>query len=62
MDFPNKRLEVTGVGNPIYISDIAVANQNVLDAMKSILGVGASDFWIISGMDYNPGVTGSYST
>lgn len=62
MDFPNKRLEVTGVGNPIYISDIAVANQNVLDAMKSILGVGASDFWIISGMDYTPGGPGSYST
>jgi hypothetical protein len=59
MDFPNLRKQTTGVGNPLYVSDIVNANQNVLDAMKSILGLGDSDFYIISGMEYG---SGAYTT
>ena len=55
MDWPNIRKSYTGVGNPIYISDIVELTQNVLAAMKAVLGLGASDFYIISGMEYDAG-------
>jgi hypothetical protein len=58
MDFINKRLEYSGVGNPLFITDIVNANESLLTAMQSICGLGATDFRIISGLEYS---TGAYS-
>lgn len=61
MDFPNVRKEYTGVGNPLFITDIVNLTDSVLIAMKNVLGLGDTDFAIISGFDYTPGAPGSYA-
>ncbi len=62
MDFPNKRLEITGKGNPVFVSDLVNVTQSILTAMTALLGVGAADFCIVSGFTYTPGGPGSYSS
>lgn len=58
--FPNKRIEVDGLGNPRFVSDIVNANEQTFELARNILGLGLTDFAIISGLDYTPGAPGSY--
>jgi hypothetical protein len=60
--FPGKRKQYIGPNNPRFVSDIVNTDENLLIAMQSILGLGNTDFAIISGFDYTPGSPGTYST
>lgn len=55
LNFPNKRLEYAGAGidNPMFVSDVVNATESVLAAMKSLLGLGDTDFAIISGFTFS---------
>ena len=61
INWPHKRKEYSGMNNPRYVTDIVEATENLLSAMKAILGLGDTDFAIISGFDYTAGSPGSYS-
>lgn len=58
--FPNQRVSYSTVGNPIFITDIENANQNVTSTMKAILGIGQdTGFVILSGCKYSAGTYSS---
>jgi hypothetical protein len=60
--WPFKRKEYPGVGNPRFVSDIVAANEATIDAMKALTGLGSVDFAIITGLDFTPGApNGVYS-
>lgn len=59
--FPFVRKVYDGIDNPRFVSDIQAANQAVMSALIALLGVGPTDFFIISGFDYTPGAPGSYA-
>ena len=60
LQFPNVRKQYTGVANPLFVSDISNLTENLLIAMANVLGLGPTDFAIISGMEYNSGA-GTYA-
>jgi hypothetical protein len=62
IQWPFKRKEYPGLGNPRFVSDIVAANEATIDAMKAITGLGSVDFAIITGLDFTPGSpNGTYS-
>jgi hypothetical protein len=61
MDFPNLRKEYPALGNPLYVTDLVNATEGILKAMKAVLGLGDTDFYIISGMEYTSSGGGSYT-
>jgi hypothetical protein len=58
--WPFRRKQYPGIGNPRFVSDIVAANEAVIDAMKALTGLNATDFAIITGLDYTPGAPGQY--
>lgn len=58
--WPFKRKQYAGLGNPRFVGDIVAANEAVLDAAIAIAGLRPADFAIISGFDYTPGSPGTY--
>jgi hypothetical protein len=59
IDFPNERIEYSGVGNPRFVSDIVNATESILTAMSAIFSIvpdltGNTDFTIITGLEYDP--------
>ena len=52
LDFPSKRLTYAGIGNPVFVDDIANITENLLIAMQTIYGFNNTDFYILSGFDY----------
>jgi hypothetical protein len=62
--FPNTRLTQTGLGNPLFVTDVENLTSNLLEAINMLLGLpasGATAFAILSGFTYTPGGGGSYS-
>jgi hypothetical protein len=59
--WPFKRKQYAGLGNPRFVGDIVAANEAVLDGLTALAGLGPNDFAIISGMVYTSGSPGSYS-
>lgn len=53
--WPNKRLTVTGIGNPLFVTDIENASEDLLEAFAAIYGFAAGDFAIVSGFEYGSG-------
>ena len=53
--FPNKRLPQAGIGNPLFITDIENANEDLLEALLILYGLAAGDFAILSGFNYGAG-------
>lgn len=53
IQFPNKRIQVDGVKNPLFVSDIYNANSSLYEGMKQLLGLGNTDFAILSGCEYD---------
>lgn len=59
IQFPFVRLQYPIIGNPLFAGDIVAANQQVLDAITAICGLGATDFAIFSGFTYHVAVSGA---
>lgn len=59
--WPFKRIEYAGIDNPRFVSDIVAANEAVLDALKAITGMNDTDFAIISGLEFVPGVQNTFT-
>jgi hypothetical protein len=59
VQFPFNRNQYPGIDNPLYISDIVAANQEVLTGLAAIAGLGATDFAIFAGLQYIVSVSGS---
>jgi len=55
LQFPAERITYPGIDNPVFVSDIKLANQAVLSAAAMITGLGATDFAIISGCVFTAG-------
>ena len=51
-NWPNKHIDYVGLQNPIFSTDVTIANNNVLLALASILNLSNTDFAIISGFVY----------
>lgn len=58
--WPFKRKQYPGLGNPRFVSDIVAANEAVIDAMIALTGLGPTDFAIIAGLAFTPGSPGNY--
>jgi hypothetical protein len=62
LQWPFKRKEYPGVGNPRFVSDIVAANEATIDAMKALTGLNNTDFAIITGLEFTPGTpNGTYA-
>lgn len=61
IQFPNERIVYPGVDNPLFISDIQVANQGILDGLNMITGLSLTAFAILSGLTYVPGSPNTYT-
>lgn len=61
LQWPLVRKTYAGIDNPLYVDDILVANQAVLDAAKALTGLGDADFRIISGLDFIAGIPNTYT-
>lgn len=59
--WPFKRKTYSGLENPRFVSDILAANENALDGLAALAGLGATDFAIISGLAFIAGVPNSYT-
>ena len=53
LQWPAIRKTYAGIDNPLFIDDIALANQGALSGLAALAGFGPADFWIVSGMEYN---------
>jgi hypothetical protein len=53
--FPNNRKIEVATTNPLFVEDIQNSTSDLLEAMQSICGLTASDFAIISGLEYSVG-------
>lgn len=58
IQFPFVRLQYTGVDNPIYVTDVVCADQQSLDGITALAGLGASDFAILSGLEFVQSISG----
>lgn len=61
MDFPNNRLTYSGKKGPIFDDEIQNALNGLYKSVNLLLGLGPTDFAILSGFTYTPGTPGSYS-
>lgn len=59
--WPFARKQYPGVNNPRFVSDIVAANEAVLAAIKALAGVNDTDFRIISGIEFVPGIPNTYT-
>lgn len=55
VEWPNKRLTQAGIGNPLFVTDIENANEDLLEALAVIYGFASNGFAIVSGFDYGSG-------
>lgn len=53
--FPNKRLAQAGIGNPLFVTDIENATEDLLEALATLYGFASNGFAILSGFDYGAG-------
>lgn len=51
LDFPAQRKTINSLGNPVFVDDIVICNENLLAAINAIIGE-ASGFYILSGFSY----------
>lgn len=58
IQFPFIRQSRALIDNPLYIQDITAADQQILDAITAIAGLGPSDFAIFGGLTYVVAVSG----
>lgn len=58
IQFPFVRLSRALIDNPLYIQDITAADQQILDAITAIAGLGPNDFYIFGGLTYQVAVSG----
>lgn len=55
IQFPNTRLTPPSLGKPIFATDIQNLTENLLQAMKMLLGLPDNGFAILQGLDYDSG-------
>ncbi len=58
---PAVRITYPGIDNPMYDSDVKVANQMAISMVQALAGLGPADFAIISGLDFVAGVPNTYT-
>jgi hypothetical protein len=58
IQFPNIRLTPASLGKPVFATDIQNLTENLLDAMKILLGQDSNGFAILRGFNY---ISGTYS-
>lgn len=58
IQFPFIRQSRAAIDNPLYIQDITAADQQILDALTAICGLGPTDFFIFGGLTYEIAVSG----
>lgn len=61
IQWPNVRKAYSGIINPVFVDDIKAANQGLMDAIAVVTGMNSTDFAILSGMEYVPGVQNTYN-
>ena len=61
LQFPVIRKQYAGLENPLFVSDLLVANQVATDAVIAGLGLQATDFAIITGLQYITGTPNTYT-
>lgn len=59
--FPTLRKFYAGIKNPLFLSDIQVADQSVLDAITALSGLTNTDFFIVSGLAFTAGTPNFYT-
>lgn len=52
INFPNKRLSQSGIGNPLFVTDIENLTEDLLELMATVYGFLPGGFAIVSGFDY----------
>jgi hypothetical protein len=55
VSFPNTRLPQATIGNPLFVTDIVNANEDLLESLAVIYGFASNGFAILSGFDYGSG-------
>lgn len=58
---PAVRITYPGIDNPMYDSDVRVANEMALSMVAALSGLMVTDFAIISGVDFVAGVPNTYT-
>src|ERR1700761_7468476 len=53
LQFPYTRLTYPGIDNPLYVDDVEAANEAVLQGLAMAMGLGPTDFAIISGLNFD---------
>lgn len=61
LPWPAQRITYPGIDNPMFDQDIEALTGMLLQAVQASLGIGAADFFIVSGCDYNNG-TNQYAS
>jgi|GEM_PF-4699564 hypothetical protein len=61
IQFPFSRIAYAGIVNPVFVDDIKAANQEINDAITAITGMNSTDFAILSGMEFVPGITNTFN-
>jgi hypothetical protein len=62
INFPFVRKQYAGLQNPLFVSDILTANEEVRDGLIAALGLQPTDFAIITGLNYVTGSPNSYTS
>jgi len=60
--FPAIRKSYAGLQNPLFSSDLIVAEQTAYDGLIASLGLQPTDFAIVSGLTYVTGTPNTYTT
>jgi hypothetical protein len=55
IQYPNQRLSQSGIGNPVFDTDIVNINENLLESLTDVYGLDNNSFAIISGFAFNAG-------
>lgn len=58
LQFPFVRLQYPAIDNPMYVTDVVCADQQTLDAITAVCGLGPTDFAILSGLEYTVAISG----
>jgi hypothetical protein len=53
IQFPNNRLTESGLGNPLFVTDVSNLTENLLEAINMLLGLASNGFAILSGFTYS---------
>lgn len=51
LQFPNKRKTINSLGNPIFVDDLVIAEENLQNAITQLIGV-TTGFYILTGFTY----------